>query len=122
MQLKTFFYILIAALVIGALLFFRIGGKSALEKRNIKGDTTLMYVLFINDFSGNLRGGVAKRVIKDSLKLDEKQSIAIWRKDTVYYIGTPDSALDNKGKKVNIMAYKYYLPSKYVSPTAIVLQ
>lgn len=129
MKLRTFAWI-IGAVALLAVIFIFTGGNRSAKHKNTKGDTTTMYVLFINDLSGNLRGGVAKRVIKDSLMINEEQ-VATWKRDTIYYIGTPDTLRDAAGKPIIDpvkhqsqmgMYYKYWLPSKYVTPTTIVLQ
>jgi hypothetical protein len=111
------------------------GCNSTSKEKNLKGDTTLVYVLYIKDYSGNLWGVISKRVVKDvnsEVAIDDETSKKIWHKDTTYLIGVSDTLRDKSNKplidsatkkvKMGLFFNKLDLPSKYVWPTAIVIQ
>ena len=99
-----------------------------------KDDTVIRGVLYIKDFSGNLYGGFASQVIKDTEKavLDSSSGRKIselkWMRDTLYYVLEykpqlvgKDTLRDSLKKPILKPVFDLQIPKQYITPTTIVI-
>jgi hypothetical protein len=116
------------------MLLFSFGCNNATKFTHQKEDSSIVMVLYIKDFSGNVYGGAAQRVFKDleeevmDSSSGEKIKKIQWVRDTFYMVAQwkpqmvgKDTVRDSLKRPVLKPAFDLQIPKRFIYPTSIVI-